>query len=226
MMMDSTILYANSRKFLAFFACLLTILRLLAMSVLVADTPLPLKVDARLNTPYHEVVTGRESKISAVGNSFVDMTFGASVAANTRTPTKTVVPTSTDAPETKPTGSVTFVSESTDVLPISFLQSSMSTQVVIPVTLIEMTSAMPAQAMWTATVTWATWTATVARVATGIATHTAVGLEPSSPLLDRLVRNKPSIWGNKGFYVLSGVLYLTLLGLFLKQIIGPFKRQS
>ena len=91
---------------------------------------------------------------------------------------------------------------------------------------IEMPSAMPAQATQTTAVTWATWTATVARVATGIATYTArVGSEPSSPLLDCLVRNKPSIWGNKGFYVLSGVLYLTLLGLFLKQIISPLKRQ-
>ena len=88
---------------------------------------------------------------------------------------------------------------------------------------IEMPSAMPAQATQTTAVTWATWTATVvARVATGIATYTArVGSEPSSPLLDCLVRNKPSIWGNKTFYILLGVLYLTLLCLFLKQIISP-----
>ena len=87
---------------------------------------------------------------------------------------------------------------------------------------IEMPSAMPTQAIWTATVTWETWTATVGRVATGIATYTAgVRSEPSSPLLDGLVRNKPSIWGNKAFYILLGVLYLMLLCLFLKQIISP-----
>ncbi len=69
--------------------------------------------------------------------------------------------------------------------------------------------------------------ATVARVATDIATYTArVGSEPSSPLLDRLVRNKPSIWGNKSFYILLGVLYLTLLCLFLRQIISPLGPSS
>jgi hypothetical protein len=101
--------------------------------------------------------------------------------------------------------------------------SVLSADTLSPVAL-EIPSATPAQATRTATVTWAAWIATVARVATGIATHTArVGSEPSSPLLDGLVRNKPSIWGNKVFYILLGVLYLAILCLFLKQIIGPLR---
>lgn len=92
----------------------------------------------------------------------------------------------------------------------------------MPKSAIEIRLAIPAQATWRATMTWTTWTATVARVATNMATYTAgVRSELPSPLLDRLVRNKPSIWGNKAFYVLLGVLYLTLLCLFLKQIISP-----
>jgi len=77
------------------------------------------------------------------------------------------------------------------------------------------------------TVTWATWTATVTGVATNMATYTVgVKPEPPSPLLDRLIKNKPSVWGNKGFYVLLGALYLTLLGLFLRQILDTVKRRS
>jgi hypothetical protein len=147
--------------------------------------------------------------------------------------------------ETKPLAPATLVSESTDVLPLASLQSSSSTQAVIPETRsmaaavfkltnvsiresatipVEMLSAMPTQTTWTTTVTWATWTATMARVATGVATRTArVGLEPSSSLLERLVRNKPSIWGNKSFYIVLSVLYLMLLGLFLKQILSSPK---
>jgi len=90
----------------------------------------------------------------------------------------------------------------------------------------EIPIATPSPASIATATAWATWTTTVTSVATGTATYTArVRPEPSSPLLDRLVRNKPSIWGNKGLYILLGVLYLTLLCLFLKQIIGPFKRQ-
>ena len=74
--------------------------------------------------------------------------------------------------------------------------------------------------------TWATWTATVTGVATNMATYTVgVQPEPPSPLLDRLIKNKPSLWGNKGFYVLLGTLYLTLLGLFLRQILDTIKRR-
>jgi len=40
------------------------------------------------------------------------------------------------------------------------------------------------------------------------------------PLLTGLVRNRPSIWGSKGFYVLLGLIYVTLLGLFIKQVIS------
>jgi hypothetical protein len=129
-------------------------LGLLAVSVLATATLPPLKVDARLDTPCHKIITSRESRISVVGYSSIDTTFDAFAPAALSTP-----------------------------------------------------------------VTWATWTATVARVATSIATYTA-GAEPFSPLLDRFVRNKPSIWGNKGFYILLGLIYVTLLGLFLKQVIS------
>ena len=77
----------------------------------------------------------------------------------------------------------------------------------------------------TSSVTWATWTGTVTSVATSLATYTAGVRSLPSPLLDRLVKNKPSIWGNKGFYVLLGALYLTLLGLFLRQILDTVKRR-
>jgi hypothetical protein len=40
------------------------------------------------------------------------------------------------------------------------------------------------------------------------------------PLLTGLTRNKPSVWGSKGFYVLLGLIYVTLLGLFIKHIIS------
>ncbi len=40
------------------------------------------------------------------------------------------------------------------------------------------------------------------------------------PLLASMARNKPSIWGSKGFYVLLGLVYITLLGLFIKQVIS------
>ena len=41
-----------------------------------------------------------------------------------------------------------------------------------------------------------------------------------APLLTGLARNKPSIWGSRGFYVLLVLVYVTLLGLFIKQVIS------
>ena len=72
----------------------------------------------------------------------------------------------------------------------------------------------PTNIATTTTVTWATWTATTTSVATNLATYT------TSPLLDRLVANKPSIWGNRAFYIILGLLYVILLGLFLQRIIN------
>jgi hypothetical protein len=40
-----------------------------------------------------------------------------------------------------------------------------------------------------------------------------------APLLTGLTRNRPSIWGSRGFYVLLGLIYVTLLGLFIERII-------
>ncbi len=75
-----------------------------------------------------------------------------------------------------------------------------------------------------ATVSWVTWTATVAGTATTTASSTTKVLStlPRVPsrLLDRLADDKPSIWGSKGFYVLLGLVYVTLLGLFIKQVIS------
>lgn len=66
------------------------------------------------------------------------------------------------------------------------------------------------------TAAWLGWAAT----ATGTATMTRQ--VPSTPLslLDRLADNKPSIWGNKAFYVILALLYVTLLSLLLYQIIN------
>jgi hypothetical protein len=72
------------------------------------------------------------------------------------------------------------------------------------------------------TVTWVTWIATVTKVTTPTPTSTPVRVLPMPPslLLDRLADKKPSIWGSKGFYILLGLVYITLLGLFLKQVIS------
>ena len=40
------------------------------------------------------------------------------------------------------------------------------------------------------------------------------------PLLTGLARDKPSMWGSKGFYVLLSLVYITLLGLLIRQIIS------
>ena len=61
-----------------------------------------------------------------------------------------------------------------------------------------------------------------AQVGTSTQIATDVGCAETAPvpLLTGLARNKPSIWGNRGFYVLLGLIYLTLLGLFIKHIIS------
>jgi hypothetical protein len=60
----------------------------------------------------------------------------------------------------------------------------------------------------------------IAQVSTSTRIATNVGHVETTPapLLTGLARNKPSIWGSKGFYVLLGLIYVTLLGLFIKQI--------
>lgn len=79
----------------------------------------------------------------------------------------------------------------------------------------------------TATATWATWIATATNVATPTPTSTPVRVLPLPPslLLDRLAAKKPSVWGSKGFYILLGLSYLTLLGLFLKQVISTLSHK-
>ena len=91
----------------------------------------------------------------------------------------------------------------------------------------EVPTATPSPTSMAMATAGATWTATVTSVATGTATHTAgVRAVLTSHLLDRLVRNKPSIWGNKGLYILLAVLYLMLLGLFIKQILDSLEHRS
>jgi hypothetical protein len=87
----------------------------------------------------------------------------------------------------------------------------------------------PEVASPTAHVDWATWTATAAGTATSIATSTMALPAPSgppSPLLDRLADDKPSIWGDKRFYVLLGLIYIILSGLFVKQVISIARGRS
>lgn len=55
---------------------------------------------------------------------------------------------------------------------------------------------------------------------TRIATDVGHAETTPVPLLSSLARNKPSIWGNRGFYALLGFIYVTLLGLFIKQVIN------
>jgi len=76
---------------------------------------------------------------------------------------------------------------------------------------------------------WTIWTATGAGLATSTATSTMVlpaSLPTPSSLLDRLANEKPSIWGDKRLYVVFGLMYVTLFGLFLKQVISICGEQS
>jgi hypothetical protein len=56
--------------------------------------------------------------------------------------------------------------------------------------------------------------------ATTVATDVRHVETAPAPLLTGLAKNRPSIWGSRGFYVLLGLTYVTLLGLFIKQIIN------
>lgn len=137
-----------------------------------------------------------------------------------------IAPALTDVATNVKFQSMMLVRASSSTWTITPVPSSMVTatpklaSMVVPKSVAKLTEA-PATSM-----TWVTWTATTMGVATDVATPTAgVRSAPSSPLLDRLVKNKPSIWGNKGLYVLLGALYLTLLGLFLKRILDTLKRR-
>ncbi len=77
------------------------------------------------------------------------------------------------------------------------------------------------------TTTWVTWIATVTKVTTPTPTSTPARALPMPPslLLARLVAKKPSIWGSRGFYILLGIAYIALLGLFLKHVISTLSRK-
>lgn len=67
--------------------------------------------------------------------------------------------------------------------------------------------------------------ATMAGVVTDTATSTVrssltPGAVRSSSPLDRLVENKPSVSGHKSFYIIIVVLYIVMLSLFLREILG------
>ncbi len=49
-------------------------------------------------------------------------------------------------------------------------------------------------------------------------TYTARVAAPAGSLLDRLTRNKPGVWGNRGFYAALAVIYVVLLVLFLRRV--------
>ena len=104
------------------------------------------------------------------------------------------------------------------------LPTSGSTTTIMPEFLASREVASP-----TVYVGWATWTATAAGTATSIATSTMALPAPSappSPLLDRLADDKPSIWGDKRFYILLGLIYIILFGLFVKQVISIARGRS
>jgi len=51
---------------------------------------------------------------------------------------------------------------------------------------------------------------------TAVTTKTAtLRFKPSESLLDRLAKDKPSIWGRKSFYIGIAILYVALLSAFL-----------
>ena len=81
--------------------------------------------------------------------------------------------------------------------------------------------------MPTTTATWVTWVATVTKVTTPTPTSTPARTLPMPPslLLARLAAEKPSIWGSRGFYILLGLAYIALLGLFLKHIISALSHR-
>jgi len=55
---------------------------------------------------------------------------------------------------------------------------------------------------------------------TAIATDTIRSrFNPSESLLDRLVKDKPSVWGSKIFYVGMAILYVVLIALFLLRLL-------
>jgi len=67
----------------------------------------------------------------------------------------------------------------------------------------------------------------VAQLATSTAVATDVLRVKTTPmpLLDTLVRNRPFIWGNKGFYVLLGLVYIVLLSVFIKRILSNLEHK-
>lgn len=93
----------------------------------------------------------------------------------------------------------------------------------------------PSPTVWTA-VTWsrsptvtATSTPFVETAHSSTSTQVATGMRRaevvSGPLLTRLARNKPSIWGNEYFYVGLGVVYVVLLVLFFREVIRLSHRE-
>ena len=73
-----------------------------------------------------------------------------------------------------------------------------------------------AEARWmpahdSANSSWSDWTASAA-------TTTAASASTLPPL-ERFAENKPFIWGNRVFYILLGLVYLVLVGVFVKRVI-------
>jgi hypothetical protein len=64
-----------------------------------------------------------------------------------------------------------------------------------------------------------TTTATLEAEAQPPTTYTARVHAPAGSLLDRLTYNKPSIWGNKAFYVGLAVIYVVLLVLLFRLLL-------
>jgi len=81
--------------------------------------------------------------------------------------------------------------------------------------------------MPTTTAAWGTWVATVTKVTTPTPTSMPARVLPMPPslLLTRLADEKPSVWGSKSLYILLSLTYVTLLGLFLKQVISTLSHK-
>jgi len=183
-----------------------------------------------------------ESAEAIIRGSLIGVTFADFAPAQINTPTQTAItPTNTPGPRgtatplPTPSDTPTFMLRPTETPPVVPMPSSTSTATFTPGPRSSATSGWPESlvrptATSTATVSWATWTATVAGTATTTASPTAVVLPtlPGTPssLWDRLADDKPSMWGNKGFYVLLGLIYVTLLGLVLAQVISISRGRS
>jgi hypothetical protein len=88
---------------------------------------------------------------------------------------------------------------------------------------------VPVETQVMPTVTAPVTTETIISAGTPGSTTQATPTDPSgrpAPILDRLARDKPSVWGHKDLYVGVAFLYVILFALFLKQAVNIFSKKE